>query len=81
MYFTYNGFDYKKSDACGKKPFKYIIYIKNYSTDDYKYKIITYKAQKKRRYIYNIVRYINYSSNYKAIARICFIKKKLSAKR
>ena len=42
--FTYSGFGHKKPGTCGKRFPKHIIYIEDYSTDDHKYKVITYKT-------------------------------------
>ena len=53
---------HEKLEVCGDRPFIYEIYGKDYYTNNYIDNILTYKARKRRRCLYNLVKYENYIS-------------------
>ena len=46
--------------ACGDKPFVYEVYIKDHYINNYTCNIIIYKGKKKKRCLYDLIKYENY---------------------
>ena len=53
---------HEKSEICGDKPPICKICGRDHHTNDYTYNILTYKARKGRRYLYDLIKYGNYIS-------------------
>ena len=62
IYYKYCGIGYEKLKVYGNKPPIYEIYEKNYHTNNYTYNIIIYKNKKKKRCLYDLIKYENYIS-------------------
>ena len=62
IYYKYCGIRYEKPEACGDRPLIYEICGKDYYTNNYTYNIIIYKGKKRRRCLYDLVKYGNYIS-------------------
>ena len=60
IYYKYYGIRYEKLKTYEDKPFIYKIYEKDYYINNYTYNIIIYKSKKKRRCLYNLIKYGNY---------------------
>ena len=56
------GMGHEKPKVCGDKPPICKICGRDYYTDDYTCNMLTYKVRKKRRYLYDLVKYGNYIS-------------------
>ena len=53
---------HEKPEVCENRLFIYKIYGKDYHTNNYIYNILIYKVRKKRRHLYNLVKYDNYTN-------------------
>ena len=62
IYYKYCGMGYEKSEACGDKPPICEICGKDHYTNDHMCNVIIYKGKKKRRCLYDLVKYGNYIS-------------------
>ena len=51
---------HKKPKVYKDRLFIYIIYKKDYIIDNYNYNMLNYKSQKRKRYIYDLIKYNNY---------------------
>ena len=56
------GIRHEKPEVCGDRPFIYEIYEKDYYINNYTYNIIICKDKKKRKYLYDLVKYGNYTN-------------------
>ena len=71
---------HEKPEICGNRLFIYKICGKDYYTNNYTYNILIYKARKKRRCLYDLVKCDNYISmgqknKYRALSPSCRYKK------
>ena len=62
IYYKYCGIGHDKPDIYKDRLLIYIIYGKDHNINNYKYNIMTYKTQKRRRYLHDLVKYENYIS-------------------
>ena len=60
IYYKYYGIRHEKPKACGDRPLIYEIYGKDYYINNYTCNIIIYKSKKRRRCLYDLVKYENY---------------------
>ena len=60
IYYKYYEIRYEKPEIYGDKPLIYKICGKDYYTNNYTYNIIIYKDKKKRRCLYDLIKYGNY---------------------
>ena len=60
IYYKYYGIRYEKLEIYGDKPSIYEIYGKNYYINNHTYNIIIYKNKKKKRCLYDLIKYGNY---------------------
>ena len=60
IYYRYCEIGHEKPKACGDKPSIYEIYGRNYHTNNYIYNMLTCKARKRRRCLYDLVKCGNY---------------------
>ena len=51
---------HEKPKICENRLFIYEIYGRDYYTNNHIYNILTYKVRKKKRYLYDLVKYGNY---------------------
>ena len=51
---------HEKPKICENKPSIYKIYGKDYHTNNHIYNILIYKARKRRRCLYDLIKYDNY---------------------
>ena len=62
IFYKYCEIGHEKPEICGNRPPIYEIYEKNYYTNNHTYNMITYKDKKKKRYLYDLIKYENYIS-------------------
>ena len=60
--YKYYGIRHEKPEACGDRPPIYEIYEKDYYTNNYTCNMIIYKGKKGRKYLYDLIKYGNYTS-------------------
>ena len=60
--YRYYEIRHEKPEICGDRLFMCKICGRDYYTNDYIYNILIYKARKKRRCLYDLVKYGNYIS-------------------
>ena len=62
IYYRYYGIGHEKPKTCENRLPIYKIYEKDYHINNYTYNILTYKARKKKRYLYDLIKCGNYIS-------------------
>ena len=62
IYYKYCGIRHEKPEVYGDKPPIYEIYEKDHHINNYTYNVIIYKSKKKKRYLYDLIKYGNYIS-------------------
>ena len=62
IYYKYCEMGHEKPKVCGDRLSIYKIYGKNYYINNYTYNILICKARKKRRYLYDLIKYGNYTN-------------------
>ena len=62
IYYKYYNIGHDKLEICEDRPSIYKIYKKDYNINNHIYNIVNYKALKKRRYLYDLIKYDNYTN-------------------
>ena len=62
IYYKYYGIRYEKPEICGDRPPICEICGKDYYINNYTCNVITYKGKKKKKCLYDLVKYENYTS-------------------
>ena len=62
IYYKYCKIGHEKPKIYENRFFIYKIYGRDHHTNNYIYNILIYKARKKRRYLYDLVKYDNYTN-------------------
>ena len=60
--YKYCGIRHEKSETYGDRPPIYEIYGKDHYTNNYTYNMIIYKDKKGKRYLYDLIKYGNYTN-------------------